>query len=411
MIRPRATSQVAVIVLLLSLLRGVAAQSGPFVAGQFRGRIAYCADGNHNDPDDWVASPVALAILAEAGLAERLVHFNYNCILPQTNPDWEQIHAASVLGTAQRYGYDRARFFDCQKQRTEMLASLAQTISASSEDDPLYCIVAGPVEVPYLGIQQADPSRRPHVYCISHSRWNDGFARNYTFTHTKRSVIESGVNWVQIRDQNLLLSKSPYGRPAPPEAFADFFWLRDAPETRLRWLWERLVLSTRPDPSDAGMAYFLISGDEQCDPAKLRSLLADHQRPAPTVARGTIRLEAENFQKLSGFEVEDRNDRAASHRLCVRLTTPAGGSIRTPFREPFAAAGRCDLEVRYSAASECGLTLRVGNTFERRWRAPGSTGGWTSHRALDLELRWGDEIAVEAHGDVQLDYVQLERRP
>jgi hypothetical protein len=40
------------------------------VDGKFRGRIAYSADGNHNDPDDWAASPVALAIFAEAGLRD-----------------------------------------------------------------------------------------------------------------------------------------------------------------------------------------------------------------------------------------------------------------------------------------------------------------------------------------------------
>jgi hypothetical protein len=85
----------------LSLLwapTGKAADGRPFSHGRFQGRIAYSADGNHNDPDDWIASPVTLAILAEAGLKDRLVHFNYNCIMPLTNPDWERIHAESVLG-------------------------------------------------------------------------------------------------------------------------------------------------------------------------------------------------------------------------------------------------------------------------------------------------------------------------
>src|SRR5262245_65802221 len=76
----------------------------------FKGRIAYSADGNHNDRDDWIASPMALAIFAEAGLKDRLVHFDYNCILPQTNVEWEKIHAQSVLGAAERYGYDLSRF-------------------------------------------------------------------------------------------------------------------------------------------------------------------------------------------------------------------------------------------------------------------------------------------------------------
>jgi hypothetical protein len=45
------------------------AQDGPYVGGKFQGRIAYSADGNHNDPDDWAASPVALAIFAQGGPA------------------------------------------------------------------------------------------------------------------------------------------------------------------------------------------------------------------------------------------------------------------------------------------------------------------------------------------------------
>ena len=46
-------------------------QAGPFDGQTFRGRIAYSADGNHNDEDDWAATPVALAIFAEAGLKAR----------------------------------------------------------------------------------------------------------------------------------------------------------------------------------------------------------------------------------------------------------------------------------------------------------------------------------------------------
>jgi hypothetical protein len=240
---------------------------GPYVNGKFQGRIAYSADGNHNDPDDWAASPVALAIFAEVGLKDRLVHFDYNCILPKTDPEWEKIHAESVLGAAERYGYDRSKFHDCRKTLDAAVASIAKAIDDSSETNPLYFIVAGPMEVPFLGIQKSDPAKRKFVYCISHSRWNDGFASAYTFTHTKRSVIPSGINWVQIQDQNRLLSKSPYGKRGPPESYQTYHWMRDSDDSKVRFLWERLQVSTRPDPSDSGMAYFLATGDDECDPA------------------------------------------------------------------------------------------------------------------------------------------------
>src|SRR5262249_56087718 len=106
------------------------AEGGPYDGGKFKGRIAWSADGNHNDPDDWAASPIALAIFAESGLKDRLVHFDYNCILPETNPDWEKIHAESVLGTASRYGYESSKFFDCRKDLEGAAPPLACQINA-----------------------------------------------------------------------------------------------------------------------------------------------------------------------------------------------------------------------------------------------------------------------------------------
>lgn len=386
----------------LVLLISPASAAGPYANGRFQGRIAYSADGNHNDPDDWAASPVALAIFAEAGLKDRLVHFDYNCILPKTDPEWEKIHAESVLGTAERYGYDRQLFHDCHKDVDAAVASIARAIDVSSADNPLYFIVAGPMEVPCLGIQKSQPDKRQHVYCISHSRWNDGFANMYTFTHTKRSVIESGVNWVQIRDQNRLLSKSPYGQPAKLDSqWQPYHWMRDSSDAKVKWLWERLQVSTRPDPSDAGMAYFLATGDEDADPEKLRKLLDDQVAPQPLAARKQVRLEAENFRTAVGFEIEDKNDRTASHRLCMKLMK-GDGVLRTPLAEPYAPTqGRFDVEIRY--ADESGAPSRMallinGQTQAGAWQSAAQGQGWQSHTIEGVEIRAGDEIALQVHG-------------
>jgi CubicO group peptidase (beta-lactamase class C family) len=386
--------------------------AGPYVNGTFRGRIAYSCDGNHNDPDDWAASPVGLAILAEAGLKDRLVHFDYNSILPQNDAEFERQHAASVLGAAERYGYDRARFHDCRQQLDQAVASIARAINESSAENPLWFIIAGPMEVPYRGILQSDPAKRRFVYCVSHSRWNDGFSPRYTFSHTKRSVIELDVNWAQIRDQNRLLSLSPYNRTAKPEEFAGFFWMRDSTDPKVRFLWERMLASQRPDPSDAGMAWFVATGDEDCTPAKLRRLLEEKQRPQINPARDIIRLEAENFRHLEGFTVEDRNDRHASHRLQVALAAGAAGRIRTPFHEPFApAGGRFDVDVRYhdTTGGQARFTLLINGVAPTDgWKSPGRTNGWTTHTVRGVTLQQGDEMEVRAQGaGARLDYVQL----
>jgi hypothetical protein len=384
--------------------------AGPYVGGEFRGRIAYSADGNHNDPDDWAASPLALAIIAEARLKDRLVHFDYNCILPQTNAEWEKIHAESVLGAAKHYGYDLGRFHDCQKDVEAAIASIARAIDASSAADPLYFIVAGPMEVPFRGIGKSNPEKRQHVYCISHSRWNDGFAPAYKFTHTKRSVIESGVHWVQIADQNRLLSLSPYGKPGPAESFAPYHWMRDSKDERVRFLFERMVVSTRPDPSDAGMAYFLATGDEQADPMKLRRLIDEKILPTPVAARPKVRLEAENFRELTGCSIEDRNDRSASHRLAVKAGA-AVTRITTAYDEPYApAAGPFDVEIRYQAAdAEARPTLVVNGADQKPTGAAAQEDqAWRIERLSGVRISAGDSIAVELRADsARIDYVQL----
>jgi hypothetical protein len=174
-----------------------------------------------------------------------------------------------------------------------------------------------------------------------------------------------------------------------------------------------MQVSTRPDPSDAGMAWFLATGDEEADPAGLKRLLDDHVRPQPVAARRRIRLEAENFRELTGFEVEDTNDRAASHRLQVKLSGRAAGRITTRLAEPYAAArGRYDVEVRFrylNPSAGCRLELSVaGSGAGKAWESSGQEAAWQTHTIRGVSIRSGDEIAVSANSaGVRIDYVQL----
>jgi hypothetical protein len=382
------------------------------VHSTFQGRIAWSADGNHNDPDDWAASPVALAIFAECGNKDRLVHFDYNCILPRTDRQWESIHAESVLGAAQRYGYRNSVFHDCQKDLDGALASIAQAINDSTEDNPLYFILAGPMEVPFRGIEKSHAHKRKFVYCISHSRWNDGFAAQYQFTHTKRSVIESGVNWVQIQDQNPLLARGQFGRPSTAiEEWQPYHWMSNSSDPRVRFLWERMRVSTRPDPSDAGMAYFLMTGDEQADPAKLQRLLDDKAVPKPISTRSRVRIEAENSRDIEGYELTDRNDKDTSHRLYIQRAKSGAARIRTQFNEPYTSPrGRYNVEVRCRDERDrlCRFEFYVNGVAQGApWQSAGESHGWNTHTISAVEICAGDEIAVTTHGLTDLDYVQL----
>ena len=392
----------------------LAADPAPFDGKTFDGRIAYSADGNHNDEDDWAASPVSLAIFDAFGVRDKLVHFDYNSILPKNDPEWEKIHRTSVLGAIERYGYDASRFFDCRRDVDGAIADIASAIDASSADDPLYFIIAGPMEVPYKGIMRADPAKLKFVYVISHSRWNDGFATDYQFTYNKRPLIELGVHWVQISDQNRYWSTSRFGREAKPEEWEPWHWMRDSADPNVRFLWDRMRVTTRADCSDAGMAYFLMTGDEVAEVSKLRDLLEKTSLPQPIAERQTVRVEAENFVTLGQFELDFRNDRTASHRISIKVEGKEATAISTPLRQPaLADSARYDIDVRFAAQDSTSSELLLfvnGRATGHSWTAKGTPQEWQSHTISDVLVAKGDSLKVSSNGPVGLDYVELRRR-
>jgi len=395
--------------------------SGPFDGQNFKGRIAFSSDGNYNDEDDWGAFPVAIAILDAFGVTGKLAHVDYNNILAKNDPRFYKEMTESVLGSVERYNISRPILFDCQKDLDGAIESIKNAINASSADNPLYYVLAGPMEVPFLGIEKSDPAKRKFVYCISHSRWNDGYTssdRNL-HNHTKRDVIPSGIHWIQVKDGNPNLAHpGGVGRQSTPGQWRLYHWLRDSSDPRLQWIFTRLQAEGRADISDSTMTYFLLTGDEEATLPKLKSLLDDRNIPAPMAPRDSVRFEAENFLALDNFEVEQRNDRQASHRLSVRLADNARGRIRTQFNQPYTAeSGRYDIDVRYFDAKEgpCRLQIMInGSRQGDAWSATKNNDGWTTRTIPNIAVRSGDEIEVRARGTdrgyTKLDYVQFNRK-
>jgi hypothetical protein len=391
------------------------AATGPFDGQKFQGRIAFSSDGNCNDEDDWGAFPVAAALLEAFGVTDRLVHVDYSNILPKNDPRFYAEMETSVRGSAERYRIPSAILFDCQKDLDGALDSIARTIDASSAEDPLYYVLAGPMEVPLRGILKSDPKKRKHVYCISHSGWNDGYSQPeklYLHRNTKRDVIQTGINWVQVQSGSGLTNSTRTS--STPKQWAMYHWMRDSRDARLGWIYSRLEVEDRCDVSDATMTYFLLTGDENATPAKLKAAIDDRALPTPATRR-QVRVEAENFRILEGFVVEHQNDRNASHRLCVRQSQAGVARVGTSVKQPYAKeAGVFDVEVRYvgGKTGRSEFKLYVGGVPQGRlWVSDAGAEDWQSHVIADVQLNAGDEIVVEVRSDAadacKLDYVQL----
>lgn len=404
-----------VFVLVFSL--SAFAHSGPFDGQAFKGRIAFSSDGNYNDEDDWGAFPTAMGILDAFGLTDKLVHVDYCNILKGNDPRFYREMKASVLGSAEFYNVPRSILFDCQTDLPGAIESIRNAINASSADNPLYFVLAGPMEVPYLGIVQSDPDKRKYVYCISHNSWNDGYTRGkqHLHSHNKRDVIPSGISWIQCKDGNRNLAHpGGVGKRSTPAQWRLYHWLRDSQREELRWLFKRLEAELRADISDSTMTYFLLTGDEQLDLTKLERLLEDRKLPAVIKQRPTIRMEAENFRALRGCDVA-RADRKASKRLKVELDQAGTtGSIKTAFNEIYAGAGRYDIGIRYMDTNrgKCTYTLLVNGKLQGLpWRALRDNNAWVTHTVRDVMVNEGDEIQVQVKGQGQekgeLDYIEL----
>ena len=252
----------------------------PVFSPNFQGRIAYSADGNDHDRDDIGATPLGLAILGKAGLQEKLVHYDYNSHIWESSEQVSEMTESAITG-ADLFGFDSNVFIDAAEAPDLAHESIANAINQSTADDPLFLVVAGPMDVACKGILKSDKSKRKYVVVISHSWWNNEHKHGENdcvaskdrdaialaaekIDDNTRDIRKTGVWFDQIPDQNEGLNIDSYDRYA---------WLKDSNDSNLRWVYDRMQLAFRgkADPSDAGMLFYLLTEDENATPEKLEA--------------------------------------------------------------------------------------------------------------------------------------------
>ena len=135
--------------------------------------------GDQADPDDWAATPMMLALLAKTGLQNRLVHVDYNnkfLIKTKACEHYDLEMRKSILAAAAAFAYELNLFFDDEQpaQRDAGMENLRREMLRSSEDDPLFIVVAGAFHFIYEAAQPIK-GQYSHVYLIQRSPDN---ARN-----------------------------------------------------------------------------------------------------------------------------------------------------------------------------------------------------------------------------------------
>ncbi len=264
--------------------------------GYDNNRIAISADGNNADdpkdkwlradPDDWGGTPAAMAMLAKADKFKQLVHYSYNNFVEGTiAPPKENMMHINAQEGIKRLGFNRKVFFDGVEQFEAAKKSLIKELKRSTEKDPLYFIHMGPSEFLYQCVKECVDSGSAdalkHLYVISHSGYNDNHCRR-DYHHTMTQTIEySGgrINFKRIKDQNV--KWNPEVGWNSEKNFDVWKWMLESKDPNIQWLYDCLDDHPRgvADISDAGMVYYLLTGDEMGSPSKFKAFLGDKILP------------------------------------------------------------------------------------------------------------------------------------
>lgn len=246
------------------------------------GRYAITCDGNADDKDDWGGTPFAIAMMAHAGLMDKVVHveYNNNYLKPSSTVEWQNAMRESSEGALTRFGGDVSISYDVTRDYDNAMAHFLQVALESTSEDPLWLICAGPMEIPYRHLQTvalADRSKLQHIHCISHSVINQTYADIPGNEHLSYNWDDIAADFPEVHlhtidDQNINNNLNAGFKTY--ESYWDWLTVM-GPE--YVWLHSRNQVVDVFDISDAGMTFWLLSGgpnggDEQGSVPEVRDL-------------------------------------------------------------------------------------------------------------------------------------------
>ncbi|VEP13672.1 hypothetical protein H1P_2100005 [Hyella patelloides LEGE 07179] len=232
-------------------------------------------DGNNNDPDDISALPVA-ALLADGANIQEKTTFRFGNNLAEPNEDSKLARMRTSAAYAEKLGIDTV---DYQANISSTIDGLVNDFNSGKK---VLSIEGGPMEATYRALARTSPENRQNITLLSHSSWNenrdvvtrDGVEEARTWSDLKQDFPE--VEYIDIGDQNARFRNDNWN------------WLRDSNEEVYNDAWERMESSGVPnDPSDAGMLFYALTGDQNADPFDARSFLETNipsyeNSPSPT---------------------------------------------------------------------------------------------------------------------------------
>lgn len=239
------------------------------------GRVVMSNDGNVHDDDDIVAVAYAAGLWWAAGLQDKVVQFEYNNHVCDTGAnESDGVGAGSgddssnmrttASGAIENFGYSSSIFYDYERQGSASTAKMAAEIEKSTASDPLWILAGGPMETVWRGLEAANGGF-DHVTIISHSKWNESHTHcsdAHDWDDLKNKYQGKGVYFVENCDSGGCSSSNKLNdqNGGFNSSKSNWDWMRNSDKQYNRWIYSRNPWSSKFDPSDAGMSYFLITG-------------------------------------------------------------------------------------------------------------------------------------------------------
>lgn len=229
-------------------------------------------DGNNNDKDDIAAVPIAATLINAVGLQKQSTFF-YNNNIGEPNDSLQVEAMRESAAFAEKLGIDT---YDYQANTRKTTKKLVKILNSGKK---VLAIEGGPMETIYRGLEKTSPRHRSNITLISHSTWNetrDVASRNKikkvrTWADIKKDFPE--VKLIEITDQNGADNQGDEGFHS-----SKWTWLDNADNPILQEA-RRLMKNAQGktnDPSDAGMHFYLITGNENADPEDARRFFFRH---------------------------------------------------------------------------------------------------------------------------------------
>ncbi|MDJ0636949.1 MAG: cellulose binding domain-containing protein [Xenococcaceae cyanobacterium MO_188.B29] len=342
------------------------------LASQFN-KIVFQFDGNNNDPDDIAAVPVAAMLINSAGLQDKTTFF-YDNNLAEKNEDFQVDKMRNSAEYAEKLGIDTVDY------QSNIGATTDKLVDIFNSGEKVLSIEGGPMEAVYRALEQTDPENRQNITLLSHSWWNenhdvitrDGVDEARTWSDLKEDFPE--VTFLEIEDQN--------------DGFYNDGWnYLDNQSDPVYQEGRDLMIDSnkRNDPSDAGMLFYALTGNEHGDPYDAKNFLEDNPPQFENQSPPNPEPPKEPTETNNDYDIELDVDLSSSgnSQLTGELSFTNNGDSFEGWTIEFEAAYEIDKIWNAEIISHSGDRYVIGDVESNDYVYDGETTDWGFTASVD----------------------------